>query len=814
MTKKLSDISIHAWILENELKTESGKPYDIRNHMFLYDILADWSPKQVWLKAAQVGGTLAAALKSMYAVKVFGLDAIYTMPSSVDIKVLVGGKINRMIVHNPVMNEWMTDKNSIEQKQVGNNMIYYRGTTTEQQAISVTSDLNIHDEVDRCTQRIIEMYKSRLDHSEYAWEWFFSNPSVEGNGVSKYWKRSDQKEWFITCPKCKKEQYLKWAKNSEGNVCMERKVFQCRHCKAELSNEDRRVGRWVARFKDREYSGYHISQLMVKWKSAKDIIHAYENNSEEYFYNFVLGLPYVGSGNKVTPEMIYNNCTQEVNGQEHVIIGCDSGIKKHYTLGNDEGIFYYGMTEEWEDIRRLLKRFHKSILIVDAMPDITGPRKLREEFKGRVFLNHYARDRKTMQLIRWGKDKESGNVLSDRNRMIQLLIDEFTEGLIPLEGNEGDWEKFYSHWDTLYRLTDVDSIGSPIFTWESSNGNDHWCFVEDTKVLTRNGNKKIKNIEVGEEVLTRAGYKPVERSWLVKEDAEVISCYLSNGRVLTGTPDHKVFTNGKWITLDAIVSGDTMYSCQIQKQLLSTELSLDDTLKQKQDQSRSTMYQMAHVAKEVWVGFTKRFGNSTMGRFLKVLLSTIKTAILSIMRSLILRVNKEESTCLNMQKKTGLTANTESIILNIFMRFVSYRTSGEKQPKARSGTQNMLSIVLFYLSLKSLAVFSVVLRLIHAVQTAVNTVPVCVMVVGIERRTRNEDVYNLTIKDQHEYFASGVLVANCHSSVLWRIGMDRFGRGQAKFVVAQEHKGITKSPEISLEGTAQLIPGETYDWDF
>jgi len=467
---KLSELSIIAWIIENDIKTESGKPYNIRGHLFLYDILTDWSPKQVWFKAAQVGGTLAAALKSLYAVKTLGLDSIYTMPSKTDVNTLVGGKINRMIIHNPILKKWIANKDSIQEKQVGNNMIYYRGTTTEQQAISVTSDLNIHDEVDRSMQKIVSMYHSRLDHSDYAWEWYFSNPSVDGNGVSKYWKRSDQKEWFIKCPECEKEQYLKWPEN----ICRDRKVFQCQYCKTELNNEDRRVGRWVKKFKDREFSGYHISQLMVEWKSAKDIIHEHETQSEEYFYNFVLGLPYIGSGNKVMPDMIFRNCTQDVNDQEHVIIGCDSGIKKHFVLGNDGGLFYYGVTEDWGDIARLLRRYKKSILVVDAMPDITGPRRLREEFKGRVFLNHYARDRKTMQLIRWGKEKEYGNVLSDRNRMIQLVIDEFTDERIPLEGTQGDWEKFFGHWDTLYRMSDTDSIGSPIFTWESTNDNDHY----------------------------------------------------------------------------------------------------------------------------------------------------------------------------------------------------------------------------------------------------------------------------------------------------------------------------------------------------
>jgi len=463
--------SLPIWIYKNNIVTENGKPYDLKKHLFLYDILRDWTPKQVWYKAAQVGGTLAAGIKSLYAVKNFGMDAIYTMPSQSDVNTLVGGKFNRMIQNNPKLREWVKDQDNVRQKQVGKNMIYYRGTWTETQAISVTSDLNIHDEEDRSKQDIIETYASRLDHSDHAWEWHFSNPSVPGNGVSKYWARSDQKEWFIKCSSCKKEQFMSWP----DSVCKERMVFQCKHCKAIVTDDMRRSGRWIKKFKGKEWSGYHISQLMVTWKSAKDILETYENKPIDYFHNFVLGLPYVGEGNKLTAEALFRNCTQDMNNQERVVIGCDSGIKKHYVVGNKDGLFYYGVTEDWGEIARLLTRFKNSILVVDAMPDITGPRALREKFTGRVFLCHYARDRKTMQLVRWGKDNEAGNVLVDRNRMLQFVVDEFTQERIPLQGTRGDWEKYFSHWDTMFRQTELDSLGTPTFLWESSNGMDHWA---------------------------------------------------------------------------------------------------------------------------------------------------------------------------------------------------------------------------------------------------------------------------------------------------------------------------------------------------
>jgi ssDNA-binding Zn-finger/Zn-ribbon topoisomerase 1 len=467
---KLSDHSITLWLTDNQLKTEDGKDYDLREHLFWFDILEDWSPRQVWYKAAQVGGTLAAVYKMIYAIKRFKLNAIYTMPSAYDAQTLVKSKVNRIVAQNPVLQGWITG-DSVKEKMIGERMAYFLGASVEQQAISIPSDLNIHDEVDRSDQSIIDIFASRLDHSEYKWQWHFSNPSALGNGVSKYWVKSDQKEWFIKCGGCEKEQYLKFPEN----ICFERRVYQCRECKKELTNNERRVGRWVKKVKDAEWSGYHISQMMNLRKSASDILDAYENKPRDYFYNFVLGLPYVGDGNKLTQDQFFNNLVAPSEDLTSMVIGCDSGNQKHWVMGNVYGLYDYGVTEDWADIARLLITYKDAILVVDGGPDITGPRSLFERFPNRVFINFYAQDRKSMQLIRWGEGDETGQVRSDRNRLLQHVVDEFTMGRIPVQGTKDKWQKFYSHWDNMYRILEDTALGTQRIKWESSNGVDHWC---------------------------------------------------------------------------------------------------------------------------------------------------------------------------------------------------------------------------------------------------------------------------------------------------------------------------------------------------
>lgn len=483
---KLSDVSIHAWIQENRIKNEGGVDIDFRNHLFLFDIYSDVSPKLVCYKAAQIGFSTMAILKSLWLSKHKRIDSIYTLPTANDVKDFVGGKVNRIIAQNFILQNYVKDKDSVEQKRVGDNVIYYRGTWTEKAALMVSSDLNIYDEEDRSKQQVIQQYSSRLQHSSKKWEWHFSNPSVEGNGVSRYWSLSTQSHWFITCRGCTSEQYLSWPESLD----MARKCFICKECKKELSNEERRVGRWIKKYKDREYSGYWISLLMAPWITAKEIINYHETKSAEYFYNFVLGLPYVGEGNQVTPDLIFRNCTPDLNSQERVVIGCDSGIQKHYVLGNKQGIFYYGKTDTWETIESFLKKYERSIAVIDALPDLTEPRRLREKYPGRVFLCHYAKDRKTMQIVRWGQGSELGNVIVDRNRGLQMVIDEFADRRIPLQGTHDDWNDYYDHWKTLYKLTEMNDLGQPESKWETSTGNDHWCHAT---LFWRVGMDRFKN---------------------------------------------------------------------------------------------------------------------------------------------------------------------------------------------------------------------------------------------------------------------------------------------------------------------------------
>ena len=507
----LSDISIHAWIQEHGFLTEKGEPLTFKDHPFLFDIYGDLSPLQAIMKAAQVGASTMMNIKPFWMADKLGVEIIYTLPTDSDVVDFVGSKTNRLIAQNRVLQGLTKDRDTIENKRVHNANIFWRGTWTKKAAMMLPADVLIHDEVDASKQDIISDYETRIKHSKWKWRWYFSHPTTENVGVHKYWLQSDQKHWFVKCPHCGEEDYLSWP----DSIDIDRKIYICKVCKGELSDDDRRQGRWVAKYLNKEFSGYWVSSLVCPWIPASEIVNNYFNKDPEYFYTKVLGLPYVGGGNKVTKDQIMRNLTQKINSQSgRIVIGCDTGVHLHYVVGNQEGLFYYGETDGYDEIESFLKRWPKSVIVFDQGGDLVSPRKLREKYPGRVFLCHYRQDRKTMQLIKWGESEEFGNVVVDRNRMIQMVLDEFTDKRIPIQGSENDWYDFWLHFNNIFRSKEENALGVMTYKWERTDA-DHWVHAA---VYWRVGMAKFGQ---GEGDIMSKQYWPGETGVTIRPDGTV-----------------------------------------------------------------------------------------------------------------------------------------------------------------------------------------------------------------------------------------------------------------------------------------------------
>lgn len=482
----LDQISIHSWIQNNQIKTETGDVLDFSKYRFLYDIYADRSRLICCKKCAQIGFTTFEILKTAHDAKYQKIDILYVLPTADDVKRFSGGKTNKIISHNPILQTWTNDKDSIEQKQFGQNTIYYQGSWTERAALMITAKKLVVDEYDRCKQNIVEQYDSRLQSIADPQKAYFSNPSLPDFGIDKFYKLSDQKKWHIT-HSCGKRYVM-----DETCVDYKAEMYRCPHCSKEILDEERRMGEWIATSKG-EWSGYWIPLWIAPWMPAKKICEFKKDKTPEYFANFVAGDAYVGTNNALSQSALVRNLSSEVNERiSRTIIGLDTAHNLHYTLANKDGTFYHGYCpspqekgdpnyDPYDEIEDILKRDKSAILIADQGGDLIGVRKLQVKYPGRVFLCWFTKETKNKQLIRWGEGEEYGKVLADRNRVIQFCVDHYNEQRRVINGNVEEWQPWFNHWLNLYRVKEIIDENEPMYGWRwvwKRKGADHWALSD------------------------------------------------------------------------------------------------------------------------------------------------------------------------------------------------------------------------------------------------------------------------------------------------------------------------------------------------
>lgn len=468
--------------MEQKIKTERGDLLEFDDHFFLLEPANNWHPNQVCMKSAQVGFSTLSILKTIYAARHRGYNCIYTLPTFDDIKDFVPSKVDKMLEINPTLADLRGDVDSLTKKSIGENFIWYRGTHSNKAALSHSSDLNVYDEYDASNPSVIDTYRSRLNKSVYKGEWTFSNP-IRPGGIDQLYLKSDQRRFTIQCSRCNHWQDLDyWA-----NVDEEQKVYVCAKCKQPLSEDDRHDGEWVAGFPGRDLQGYHINQLMCPWVTAKELCYLKEVKTPQFFYNMVLGLPYVETDDVVTADLIKNSFTTESNYHMNCALGVDVGHRRlHYVLGNHQGIFKVGtITSEdyWGDLE-VIMRTYKPMTVIDNGPDFYPKREYLEKRNAPcpVFLCYYQKSWMERELIKWPNDsKKAGMVYTKRSQIIQAVVDEFGKGNIRINVSHKDSEllartefkEYIDHWENIYRVVEPNRSGINETTWKTK-GADHF----------------------------------------------------------------------------------------------------------------------------------------------------------------------------------------------------------------------------------------------------------------------------------------------------------------------------------------------------
>ena len=231
----------------------------------------------------------------------------------------------------------------------------------------------------------------------------FSNPTTEKDTLDQEWKKSDQKEWCVTCPSCDIEHQLVYPDSIDKMT----KQYICRMCQAPLSDEVRRKGKWVAQNPGSKISGYHLSHLIVPTITAEEILEEADGD-QEYFYNFVLGEPYNPGDLSVSRSTVLDIWTPHPIETGNYYIGVDVGNIKWCTIWSDIGIVKIVKFTKWQELDDIIKTYKPKAGVIDAMPDNTMAKYYVDNYPCMQVSFFQENTNNPQVLVWWGEDERKG----------------------------------------------------------------------------------------------------------------------------------------------------------------------------------------------------------------------------------------------------------------------------------------------------------------------------------------------------------------------------------------------------------------------
>lgn len=157
----------------------------------------------------------------------------------------------------------------------------------------------------------------------------------------------------------------------------------------------------------------------------------------------------------------------------------------------------------------------------------------------------------------------------------------------------------------VHHIEPFPSLESEMTSWvpgEDSPSRMDACLVAGTLVTTRRGDVPIETIAVGDEALTRRGWRRVLRAGRTSRCAPVRTIQTESGRLLRGTGNHPIWVEGKgFIALDTAVWGDKLLACKGESKSSSKELFTPDIQTHPTNVSATTSLGLGRAARAICI---------------------------------------------------------------------------------------------------------------------------------------------------------------------------------------------------------------------
>ena len=316
--------------------------------------------------AAQIGKTDWLVI-TVLAAAYNGLNVLYVLPTLEQKNKYVVEKVKRPISKSDFYSSVVKDSETNSQKQIefGKGLIRFVGGVSENEFKSYSADLVVIDETDEIDNEYnINQSFSRLRGSKHKLIRLVSNPKGKKGYITKKYELSDKSVRMCPCDKCGEFSELDWFKcvvkeitDVDGNVlsyALRDKDWQ-KNCGRDINlkcpipgcdgnvNRHSRKSVWQPT-QESKYNivGYHMPSLCCPALNEVEELYykfdqAIDSPSEmKTFYETCLGIPYDGSGLKVSDNVL-NKCSENSEFKFQLE---DNFAYLYHTWSNEEGSLF------------------------------------------------------------------------------------------------------------------------------------------------------------------------------------------------------------------------------------------------------------------------------------------------------------------------------------------------------------------------------------------------------------------------------------------------------------------------------------------
>lgn len=450
-----------------------GKHLDFERHAYLKTIYEDQEGTGdgiiIYQKSAQVGLTERMVTEALWFPDQNYYNSIYFFPTSGNLGDLVRERIDQPINSSPYLQEVSgRAKNSLGKgsdtlglKKMTMGFCYLRGSNSLPGIISIAGDCIFVDEVDRMMAENIPYFEKRLEHSSLKHQRWASTPTLTDFGINKLFKDTDQTTYLLKCNHCNEIQELDFWQN----VDIEGKRMLCSKCKKEIIPYELK-GEWVAKYRDKDTRGYHISSLYSPMLDINKLIKASKKTSEaeiQQFYNQNLGITYESSGARITLNEI-ENCKGDYKlGEkpqgESLFLGVDVGSRLHYVIRSKDKIIEMSDVSSFSELSNIMQMYNIKGAVIDALPETRKVQEFALKHPKRVKMCYYTGLVEMKDVSKyWSVTNDKVN--TERTVALDMIFSEFKTASVKIPSNYDGRPEFVAHIKSTTRIIDESKTGT------------------------------------------------------------------------------------------------------------------------------------------------------------------------------------------------------------------------------------------------------------------------------------------------------------------------------------------------------------------